>query len=309
MKKILAILLSISIGILFIVSAATKIYPMEPFEYQFVDIGMATWKTAPYIARFFIGVEFFLGLLLIFNILLRRFTIKFAIALLVVFCIYLVYRIILDGNVGNCGCFGEAIKMSPLEGILKNIVLIVSCVVIYFITTEDAWKPILKKIFIPIFFITSMCLGFFIYPIDAAFSSTLDKTTVNYKVPLELMYKETQVDKPKIDLTKGKHVIAFLSLTCPHCKIAAKKMNVMHKKNPNIPFYYALNGDKELLNTFLEDTNTKDVPHSLFLGPQDWMQVAGISLPVIMYIENSIVIKKTNGLEIDQTDIENWLKK
>jgi hypothetical protein len=28
-----------------------------------------------------------------------------------------------------------------------------------------------------------------------------------------------------------------------------------------------------------------------------------------MYIENSIVIKKTNGLEIDQTDIENWLKK
>ena len=74
MKKIILILLSGSIGLLFIVSAATKIYPMEPFEYQFVDIGIASWKTAPFIARFFIGVEFFLGMLLILNIFLKKFT-------------------------------------------------------------------------------------------------------------------------------------------------------------------------------------------------------------------------------------------
>jgi len=83
----------------------------------------------------------------------------------------------------------------------------------------------------------------------------------------------------------------------------------MHKKNPNIPFYYALNGDEDKLKPFIEYTNTKDVPHSLFLGPKDWIQVAGISLPVIMYVDNSIVVKKTNGLDIDQHDIEEWLKK
>ena len=309
MKKILSILLSISIGSLFIVSAATKIYPMEPFEYQFVDIGLATWKTAPYIARFFIGIEFFLGMLLVFNLFLRKFTIKFAIALLIAFCVYLVYRIILDGNVGNCGCFGEAIKMSPLEGIIKNVVLIISCIALYFITEKDFWKPIFKKIITPIMFIGSMCLGFFIYPIDTVFSSTLDKTSINYRVPLELMYSETQQYKPSIDLTKGKHIIAFLSLTCPHCKIAAQKMNVMHKKNPSINFYFALNGDEEKLKDFLEETNTKDIPHHLFLGPENWLKVAGISLPVIMYIDNSIVAKKTNGIEIDQNDIETWLKK
>jgi len=309
MKNILAILLSISVGALFIVSAATKIYPMEPFEYQFVDIGIANWQTAPYIARFFIGLEFFLGILLIFNILLRKFTLKFAIGLLVMFCIYLVYRIILDGNVGNCGCFGEAIKMSPLEGILKNILLIVACIVTYILADKDFWKPILKKIFVPLFLIIAMCLGFFIYPIDAVYSSTLDNKTVNYKVPLELMYHDNQKEKPEVDLTKGKHIIAFLSLTCPHCKIAAQKMNVMHKKNPSIPFYYALNGDKEMLSAFLDDTNTKDVPHNLFLGAKDWIQVAGVSLPIIMYVENSIVVKKTTGLDVDQNDIESWLKK
>jgi len=154
-----------------------------------------------------------------------------------------------------------------------------------------------------------MCLGFFIYPIDTVFSSTLDKTSINYRVPLELMYSETQQYKPSIDLTKGKHIIAFLSLTCPHCKIAAQKMNVMHKKNPSINFYFALNGDEEKLKDFLEETNTKDIPHHLFLGPENWLKVAGISLPVIMYIDNSIVAKKTNGIEIDQNDIETWLKK
>jgi hypothetical protein len=309
MKKLLSVLLSISIGLLFIVSAATKIYPMEPFEYQFVDIGIANWKTAPYLARFFIGMEFFLGMLLVFNILLRKFTIKFAIALLVMFNIYLVYRIVLDGNVGNCGCFGEVIKMSPLEAIIKNMVLIIASVVLYFITEKDRWKPMLKKIFIPVMFIASMCLGFFIYPMDAVMSSSLDKKTVNYKVPLELMYSNEQKYKPAIDLTKGKHIIAFLSLTCQHCKIAAQKINVMHKKNPDIPFYYAFNGNEKLIQSFLEYTNTKDIPHHLFNGPKDWIPVAGISLPVIMYIDNSIVYKKVNGLELDQKDIEDWLKK
>lgn len=308
MKKTIPILLSISIGLLFIVSAATKILPMEPFEYQFVDIGIASWKTAPFIARFFIGVEFFLGMLLILNIALKKFTLKFAIALLCFFCIYLGYRIYTDGNTGNCGCFGEVIKMTPLEAIIKNIVLVGSCVVCYFFTEKDYWIPKWKKIVVPILFIIAMCLGFFIYPVNVTFSTTMDKAKINYKVPLELMYSNSQKEKPKIDLTKGKHIIAFLSLTCPHCRIAAQKMNVMHKKNPAIPFYFAFNGDKKLLQGFFDDTHTQDIPHNLFLGPKDWIQIAGISLPIIMYVDNSIVRKKCTGMEIEQDDMEAWLQ-
>lgn len=309
MKKIITILLSISIGFLFIVSAATKIFPMEPFEYQFVDIGVASWKTAPYLARFFIGIEFFLGMLLILNISLRKFTLKFAISLLVFFCIYLSYKIISEGNTGNCGCFGEAVQMTPLQGILKNVVLIIACIVCYLSAEKDFWNSKWKKLVIPVLFTGSMCLGFLIYPLNATFSSTMDKNNINYKVPLELMYDSTQIEKPKIDLTKGKHIIAFLSLTCPHCKIAAQKINIMHKKNPDIPFYLALNGDKELLNDFFDNTHAQDIPHNLFLGPGSFIQVAGLNLPIIMYLENSIVRKKCNGLELDQEDMEAWLKK
>ena len=162
---------------------------------------------------------------------------------------------------------------------------------------------------VPILFIGAMCLGFFVYPMNASFSSTMDTKKINYKVPLELMYKASQKEKPALDLTKGKHVIAFLSLTCPHCKIAAQKIRVMQNQNPAIPFYISLNGDKEKEKAFFEETQIQHIPHNLFLGPNDWMQVAGFNLPVIMYINNSIVEKKTTGLDLDQTDIENWLKK
>jgi hypothetical protein len=308
MKKIITILLSISIGLVFIMSAATKIYPMEPFEYQFVDIGVASWKTAPYMARFFIGLEFFLGMLLILNISLRKFTLKFAVALLVFFCIYLTYKIIVEGNTGNCGCFGEAVKMTPLQGILKNVALIATCIVCYLSTEKDFWNLKWKKIITPVLFIASMCLGFFVYPLNATFSSTMDKENINYKVPLELMYRKDQQETPAIDLRKGKHIIAFLSLTCPHCKIAAQKIYIMHKKNPDIPFYLALNGDKELLTEFFDETHAESIPHNLFLGAKNWIQIAGISLPIIMYVDNSVVRKKCNGLELDQEDMEKWLQ-
>ena len=309
MKKTLSVLLSISIGILFIFSAAAKIYPMEPFEYQFVDIGVATWKTSPYIARMFIGMEFFLGMLLVFNIALRKITLKFAIGLLCAFCIYLTYKIMTDGNTGNCGCFGELVVMTPLQGILKNLVLIVCCVVLYVITEKDYWNTKWKLIVSPVLLITAMCLGFFIYPVDPTFSSTLDTSKVNYTVPLDKMYLKTQKEKPAIDLTKGKHIIAFMSLTCPHCRIAAKKLAIIHKMNPSLPLYLALNGDKSIEKLFFEDTHAQKIPHNLFLGPSDWMSVAGFALPNIMYIENSVVIKKCSGLDVDQDDMEKWMKK
>lgn len=56
MKKTISILLAVSIGFLFILSAATKVYPMELFEYQFVDIGIANWHTTLLPSYYFYGI-------------------------------------------------------------------------------------------------------------------------------------------------------------------------------------------------------------------------------------------------------------
>ena len=307
MKKTISILLAVSIGFLFILSAATKVYPMELFEYQFVDIGIANWHTAPYFARAIISMEFFLGMLLFLNIALRRFTLKFAIGLLSFFCIYLSYKIITEGNAGNCGCFGESIQMSPLQGILKNIALIIACVVCYTVAEVELWSKKWKTYSIPFLLIVSCGLGFFINPINSKEALFNEPEAMNYRVPLELMYDSTQTEIPVMDLAKGKHIVAFLSLTCPHCKIAARKLAIIHKKNPDLPIYFALNGDKELVQGFLENASATTIPHNLFLGPEKWTKVAGFALPRIMYLNNSIVEKKLIGAELDEQDMEKWM--
>src|SRR5258708_3348656 len=105
LKKLIFIVLSMLMGAIFIFSGYTKLYPIEPFEYTFVDMGVAGWKLAPFIARFFIGLEFFIGILFFCNIKIRT-TAKISIAVLVFFSLYLIGLIFLTGNKGNCGCFG-----------------------------------------------------------------------------------------------------------------------------------------------------------------------------------------------------------
>ena len=83
----------------------------------------------------------------------------------------------------------------------------------------------------------------------------------------------------------------------------------MHKKNSSLPIYLALNGDKKDEKDFFDDTHTASIPHNLFVGPENWIPVAGVRLPVIMYVDNSIVKKKMNHIDLQQEDIERWLAK
>jgi len=71
-KKIILGLLCVLMSAVFIFSGYTKLYPIEPFEYTFVDLGFINWQIAPFIARILIGLEFFIGILLLLNLGLRK---------------------------------------------------------------------------------------------------------------------------------------------------------------------------------------------------------------------------------------------
>ena len=96
LKIITGILLSLSLGLVFLYSGYTKLLPViETFEFTFVDIGVANWYTAPVIARLMIAFEFLIGILLILNYNLKRFTIPLTIGVLVFFIVYLMVIVIL----------------------------------------------------------------------------------------------------------------------------------------------------------------------------------------------------------------------
>lgn len=119
------------IAFLFVFSAVSKLYPIEAFEKQLVDLKITNWCVAPILARSIIAWELFLGFSFLQNHFLKKFIIPLTVGLLVAFCIHLGYQIYLYGNEGNCGCMGQVIPMTPLQAIIKNIIALVLIGFIY----------------------------------------------------------------------------------------------------------------------------------------------------------------------------------
>lgn len=307
LKKILFSLLCILMGTVFIFSGYTKLYPIEPFEYTFVDIGIVGWQLAPFVARLLIGLEFLIGILLILNLDLRKFTYKLGISVLFFFTIYLILLIFYSGNKGNCGCFGSAIVMTPLQAILKNAVMLIVFFLLYYFHEGWSFKNKLRRlVLVPV--LAAFIFPFILNPVELDYSeSYLNKPENNFKIELDSLYKNASLNVPPKTLSEGKHIIAFLSLTCKHCMIASNKMRVLHERNPQIPFYFVLNGDVKDLKRFYDLTNTSDIPHCMLLG-RSFVYLAGTSLPVIFLVNNSIVEHEISYMDMDQSEIEEWLE-
>ncbi len=308
LKKIVLAILCTLMGAIFIFSGYTKLYPIEPFEYTFVDLGFINWQVAPFIARILIGLEFFIGLLLFLNISLRKIAYKLGTAVLLLFCVYLVLLITLSGNKGNCGCFGTSIQMTPLQALIKNIIMLG----IFFILNKfyNGWELDKKfRFLIIIIFVTAFAMPFVLNPVELNYSEAyLNKPEEKFKLELDSLYNHGKLNTPPKTLSLGKHIIAFMSLTCPHCRIAANKIRIIHERNPGIPFYFVLNGDDKSLIPFFENTHTEDIPYCMLLG-RSFVYLAGTSMPTIYMVNNSMVEHEVNYIDLDQSEIEKWLSK
>lgn len=308
LSSILFFLLSTILGLVFLYSAYTKLEPIEPFEYTFVDMGIVGWKLAPFVARFMIGLEFFIGFLLMFGLYIKRFTIKLTIASLIMFSVYLIVVMIQSGNNGNCGCFGTAIAMTPMQALIKNIIMLALSLVLYFYYDGLNYQKAGKGVFV-ILFLSSFALPHILNYVDLSFSEAyLTKKEDHFKLELDSLYKYAKIHPAPKSLSEGKHIIAFMSMTCPHCRIAAKKMRLMKENNPNIPMYLVLNGDYKKIQPFFDDTKARNIEYSILNG-SSFIYLAGLQMPMIYMVNNSVVENYVTYMELDQTEIEKWLAK
>ena len=303
-KKILLAFITAILGGVFIFSAYTKIYPIEPFEYTFVDLHLANWITAQFIARLMIGLEFLIGALLILNIALKKITYKLSAITLLIFCIYLILQIIISGNAGNCGCFGANYSMTPLAALLKNVIMLAVLAFLYFSHSGFDFRRATKFILIGLTVI-SFALPFILNKMEFDHSAAYHQKG-DMKANLDSLYDHAYGGIPPKNLSNGKHILLFFSLTCKHCRIAAKKVKIMSEAAPDLPFYMILNGRYEKLADFFEDTHSQNIPHCMLKGTP-FTYLAGYSLPTIYLMNNSIIEHELTYINLDQKEIEKWL--
>lgn len=305
-KIIFFVLLNSLMGSVFIYSAYAKLYPIEPFELTFVELNIANWKLAPFIARLFISIEYFIGTMLILNLNARLFS-KLAIFILSAFSIYLIMILWKYGNEGNCGCFGMHLKMTPLQALLKNILMMGILLLTYF--NYAGWNFRKYKVIVGLIAIISLVMPPIQNYVDLDYSEQyLFVKEDRSPLGLDSLINHAQVHPAPANLKKGKHIIAFMSLSCPHCRIASKKMGLMKSINPSIPFYFVLNGEESMLSEFFKDTKADNIPYSMLLG-KPFVYMAGLRLPSIYFVQNDTVMARIDYISLQQSEIENWLEK
>lgn len=301
-QNIILKIISVLVGMVFIFSAYVKLFPIELLEIAVVETGFIGWSLAPIMARLLIASEFALGLFLIMNIKPKLVSALTALSL-VIFSFYLIFLLVFQGNVVNCNCFGLYMVMNPIESLLKNAVLLALVVLLYF--KNQAINYPKEWMFLAIGVLLSILVPFIINP------PHFDKSKYEYNVDqpyfmdFSIIYSDAKVEQPQINLRKGKHLVAFYSYSCQHCVVTAYNLQLIAHRNPELSFYFFINGDENDLKTFHGLTKSEHVPHSILLA-QPLIMLAGNQLPALFLVNDSYVEKRIHPNGIDEKMIKEW---
>ncbi len=315
--KYFLVFLSIATGALFLYSAWTKVLPIQPFEYTMVEYLHFPWLLATLAARFMVGLEAALGGLMVLHLFgKQKWVLRVAFWLLVAFSVYLVWLWITAGDDVNCGCFGDAIWMSPSASLLKNGVLLA---IVWLLQRyhHGIHFPRYNTITATLLAV-GIALPFVLFPVTVSHPDWLKKG--GYKIDLAPLYhpvRDTVATDtlktvsypavPSMDLTKGKHIIAFLSPTCEHCRIAARKMSLMRAENKELPFFMIIGGVASDLTEFWKVTKAQNIPY-MRLHRDPFLQYTQGMFPLILWVDNGTVVAKSTYNTLSQQAVEQWLK-
>jgi hypothetical protein len=306
----------IVIGFLFIVSAISKLFPIEAFDLTIVNQGITNWNIAPYLSRFIISVEFFLGISFFVTPFVKKIAVPFSFLLLAVFCVHLIYLIATGSGSKDCGCFGELIPMSSLEALIKNLVLILLLFLIQ--KNFSCEKKLNYSVAFAVFSIVfaGMFLIFQIKPYniprrdDAQTKITDSMQTISStklkKGPNNLLTKEDSNTEPKksvsvfssfkefssnqkVNLDEGIKVVCLFSLDCEDCMETAKKLGGARKDWDKFPPLYILFlGEEKQVKEFFNVAETI-FPYKI-ISAQTFFPLIKNSPPRIVLLKNGNII-------------------
>ena len=269
--RVLSKVMQILLAVTFIFSAYTKAVGPGFFEITLMDQGLAPSRVlAGHMARFFIGLEFALGFLMLLPFYVKQ-LMQFSFLLLGGFTVHLIYLWAI-GDTENCGCFGEMISMTPEQSILKNLVMILVAFVVYK-TTQI--RQISKLI--PLGFTGATILSMWMFlPMPN-----------HQNFPFETF---TQFEpKGRVDLSSGEKLIAIFNLDCEHCQEAATELGELKRQHNDFPELYVLFYKEGSTTVERFESITRSSFSHAIIDVNSFFDLIGDSPPRIYYLKNGNV--------------------
>ena len=126
----------IFVGVLFIISGLIKLNDPVGFSYKLAEYFGETVLNLPFfipyalaIAVFIVIFETVLGFMLLIGFK-RKFTV-WSLLLMIVFFTFLTFYSAYFNKVTDCGCFGDALKLTPWQSFTKDVVLLVFILILF----------------------------------------------------------------------------------------------------------------------------------------------------------------------------------
>ena len=277
--KLLSKTLQLLLAITFLFSAYTKAVGPGFFEITLMDQGIAPNRLiAAYLARFFIGLEFALGFLMLLPFYIKQ-LMQFTFFLLGGFTLHLIYLWSI-GDTDNCGCFGEMISMTPEQSIIKNIIMLAIALAVF--KTAETKK--IKKTIPVVFSAVTIISMWIILPIPNHNEFPFDSFT----------HFET---RGRVDMSSGEKLVAIFNLDCEHCQETANELGKLKRSVENFPELYVLYFQEG--STSIEDFESitqSSFPYDL-IEVNTFFDLIGDSPPRVYNLKDGKV------LEIWDTDI------
>lgn len=135
--KILVALSRIFVGVLFIISGFIKLNDPLGFSYKLQEYFSTDVLNIPFLEPYALGISVFV---VIFEVVLGVFLLigykpKFTVwslLLMIVFFTFLTFYSAYFDKVKDCGCFGDALKLTPWESFTKDVVLLFFILILFF---------------------------------------------------------------------------------------------------------------------------------------------------------------------------------
>ncbi|MBO5957386.1 MAG: hypothetical protein J6Q39_07520 [Bacteroidales bacterium] len=304
-------LTNIGVGSVFIIAAILKLISIDEFEIYIYSFDIFSFLLMTFVSRFIIIGEFVLGLFLILKINYKT-TWRLAFISLILFTLFLVYVAIFR-NDDNCHCFGELVELSPLESIVKNLILIALLLLSQKPKaksqqpTAKSQKPKAKSLVV----LLSCCLVVFILtPPDSIYkmiySTEKEVSTIDlyesFDEVLKIDFTEEGVEFDTITNFKDgeKQLIAVVSAGCKYCKLGLKKLSLM-MKNEDISLDDVdvfIWGSPEGIIDFREETMTEDFGY-WHIMPNKAIEVTYGRFPIFIMIKEKDIIKVGDFRDLD----------
>ena len=299
MKKWLSISLQIVLGAVFVVSALTKLYPIEQVELYVYSLGLFSWGVNEFMVRLLIAGELALGLLLISHAY-QRFSLAVTLGVLGSLSVFLLYNAVFSNN-DNCYCFGEAIPMTPLQSLGKNAILIAIAGYLYLRGSK------IQQVFSFYTLIAMPVLAVGFVLIVNGPDSWVNHDKENHPITDNEFPASYLPDSVRADAVTGKRIICLFSMRCKYCAMAGQKLTLIDKrygKDAGIRYFFF--GDPEFLPYFWLKSESKQYPWQI-LKPEDFFRISDNSMPTIFLVENGIIKNKFGYRGLTEETIREFL--